>query len=107
MIVHLIFFIKIADLEIGKNKVSSSGNHLARLKQENEALKNEVELWKQKLVQVGVSHGVRQFSTSTSVKAEVPKVEEKLSDAPAVSVEPAPKKEKAAKDEKKKKETGN
>lgn len=49
-------------------------NQLAALKLENEKLKKEVELWKQKLVQAGLSHGVRTFSTSASSPSTVPVV---------------------------------
>ncbi|KAI9560791.1 hypothetical protein GHT06_011743 [Daphnia sinensis] len=39
---------------------------VSTLKQENENLKKEVEIWKQKLIQAGISQGVRNFSTSAA-----------------------------------------
>lgn len=85
----------------------SSGNQLTHLKKENEALKDEVELWKQKLVQVGLSRGVSQFSTPMSTSAKIPKVAEKVS-SPVKNTESSTKKDsKVAKEEKKKKETSN
>ena len=63
-------------------------NQIAALRQENEKLKQEVEVWKKKLIQTGLSHGVRPFSTSapcqppaevkqtTTIEKEVPKAKE-------------------------------
>ncbi len=52
-------------------RTQSSANQLATLKLENEKLKQEVEVWKQKLVQAGLSHGVRCFSTSATCQPPV------------------------------------
>lgn len=71
----------------------SAPNQLALLKKENEKLKQEVEVWKQRLVQAGLSQGVRQFSTSVP-PASVPEVkEEKVTKAEVTSQEPKKAKE--------------
>lgn len=58
-----------------------SPNQLSALKLENEKLKQEIDIWKKKLVQVGVSSGAKQFSTSAAANCETPS-------APATKVAP-------------------
>lgn len=77
-------------------------NQLAVLKQENEKLKHEVEMWKQKLVQAGLSHGVRSFSTSAP--SQPPAVNEHPEKLPEKDVPPVKEVKKAK--ESKKKEAG-
>lgn len=76
---------------------------MAALKLENEKLKQEVEVWKKKLVQVGVSHGVKHFSTSAPAQSDVPsKPAETTAAAPAQEK----KENKKAQEKKPKKEAG-
>ena len=45
----------------------SKKNDITTLKHQNEKLKLELDGWKKKLVDVGVSHGVRNLSTTAAV----------------------------------------
>ena len=59
-------YFQLAQLECGG---ISKSNDVPMLKQKNEKLKIELDCWKKKLVDVGVSHGIRNFST-TSILSE-------------------------------------
>ena len=70
LVINLIILLclQLAQLELSGD-VSKSNNVLL-LKQQNAALKTELESWKKKLVDVGVSHGIRNFSTTASISSE-------------------------------------
>lgn len=87
----------------------SAPNQLAALKLENEKLKKEVEVWKQKLIHAGLSHGVRAFSSSAPSQSTVPvvPVQEKHEKPAAVKDVAAPVKEPKKAKEPKKKDAGN
>jgi len=55
----------LAQLELDGNV--SKTNDITTLKHQNEKLKLELDGWKKKLVDVGVSHGVRNLSTTAAV----------------------------------------
>ncbi|XP_046461146.1 aminoacyl tRNA synthase complex-interacting multifunctional protein 1-like isoform X2 [Daphnia pulex] len=74
--------------ELERTQSSAAPNQLATLKLENEKLKQEVEVWKQKLVQAGLSHGVRCFSTSATCQ---PLVAEKVEKPTEKAEKPAEK----------------
>jgi hypothetical protein len=75
-------------MKLERTQSSAAPNQLATLKLENEKLKQEVEVWKQKLVQAGLSHGVRCFSTSATCQ---PLVAEKVEKPTEKAEKPAEK----------------
>ena len=86
-------------MKLERSPSGAAPNKLATLKLENEKLKKEVEVWKHKLVQAGLSHGVRTFSTSASCPPPVENKPEKPTEKAVTSSQPEGKK---AKDTKKK-----
>ncbi|XP_057371933.1 aminoacyl tRNA synthase complex-interacting multifunctional protein 1-like [Daphnia carinata] len=84
----LIFTLKNELLQLERTQNSAAPTLLSTLKQENENLKKEVEIWKQKLIQAGISHGVRNFSTSAAsqpiVQDTAEKSKEKVVPTPGV-----------------------
>ncbi len=96
-------FIPLQLAQLEKTSSVAGPNQLLALKQENEKLKKEVEIWKQKLVQAGLSHGVRAFSTSAP--SQPPMTVSQPEKQPEKEAVPPGKEAKKAK-EPKKKETG-
>lgn len=86
-------------MKLERSPSGAAPNKLATLKLENEKLKKEVEIWKHKLVQAGLSHGVRTFSTSASCPPPVENKPEKPTEKAVASSQSEGKK---AKDTKKK-----
>ena len=86
--------------QLEKTSNATAQNQLLALKQENEKLKQEVDLWKQKLIQAGLSHGVTR-TFSTSAPSQPPEAEKQTEKQPETNKEV-----KKAK-EPKKKEAGN
>lgn len=93
---------KLSQLE--KTNNSTTPKQLTALKLENEKLKKEVEVWKQKLIQAGLSHGVRNFSTSAAVHSGV--LVQETTEKPLEKPVPAPAKETKKIKEPKKKDGG-
>ncbi|KAK4005392.1 hypothetical protein OUZ56_007106 [Daphnia magna] len=73
----LILTLKNELLQLERTQNSAAPTLLSTLKQENENLKKEVEIWKQKLIQAGISQGVRNFSTSAASQPIVQETAEK------------------------------
>ena len=70
LVINLIILLclQLAQLELSGDV--SKSNNVPLLKQQNAALKTDLESWKKKLVDVGVGHGIRNFSTTASISSE-------------------------------------
>lgn len=87
-------------IQLERTHNKGAPGQLSTLKQENENLRKEVEIWKQKLVQAGISQGVRNFSSS----AASPPIVQSMAEKPKETVVAAPEAKKTK--EVKKKDAG-